>query len=62
MLKMNKPTVIKQYTKQNCQQSARTQLTRNNLSCGTNPNPSNAHCLQKANTIYQKQMDKCNNY
>ena len=57
---MPKPTIIKAYTKKDCESSARQQLIRNNMSCGTNPNPVNAHCYRKADAIYRKQMDKCN--
>lgn len=58
--KMPKPTVVKPWTRQDCINSAKTQLTINNMSCGTNPSAPNAHCLQKTHTIYQKQMNQCN--
>lgn len=55
-------SIVKPWTKQDCIHSAQHQLTSNNMAYSVNPKPANAHCLQKANAVYQKQVNQCNRH
>ena len=54
-----RPQVVKQWTRQDCINSANHTMVRNNMACDTDPDPRNAFCKQIVNTTYQQQMDKC---
>lgn len=51
--------VAKSLTKQQCLQNAKKRLNGNNMSCGTDPDPSNAFCYQKNYSDYRKQSNFC---
>lgn len=54
----NQP-VLKPWTRNDCINGAKQQLLRNNMSCGTNPSPVNAHCIRKNINTYNSTVKNC---